>query len=156
MKIRFQVSGMTCAACSARVEKVSAAVTGVNKAEVNLLKGTLYVDAVDDTVTDAVIHAIQNAGYDAQRFGAEKREEAHPAPLKEMKTRILWSAAFLIVLMYFTMGHMIGLPLPGWYHGEENAVVSALLQYSANGGSWTDVENAFVQGWATQYELEHK
>ena len=128
MKIKFQVTGMTCAACSARVEKVSGAVPGVEKAEVNLLKGTMVIEAQDAGVTDAVIQAVKNAGYGASIPGSKTKELPSEDPLKEMKTRIVWSVAFLILLMYFTMGHMVGLPVPHWYHGKENALVSALLQ----------------------------
>ncbi len=130
MEIKFQVTGMTCAACSARVEKVSSQVPGVEKAEVNLLAGTMLVTAESSDVTPKIITAVQAAGYDASLYGAEKLKEA-PAPdaqLSTMKKRIIGSAISLIVLMYFTMGHMIGLPVPHWYHGTENAVVAALLQ----------------------------
>ncbi len=122
---------MTCAACSARVEKVASAVAGVDKAEVNLLKGKLVVEAQSDAVTAEVIRAVEHAGYQASLEGTrqpQKTDGTQQDALKQMKTRILWSAAFLIVLMYFTMGHMVGLPMPGWYHGLENAVVAALLQ----------------------------
>ena len=134
MKLKFNVTGMTCAACSARVEKVTNAVEGVEKAEVNLLAGTMQVEAQSEAVTDAIIKAVQNAGYNAMVPGekkAVKKEEKAPAEdaLKEMKKRIIGSAICLVVLMYFTMGHMIGLPAPGWYHGLENALVAALLQF---------------------------
>ena len=127
---KFYVTGMTCAACSARVEKVSRAVPGVEKAEVNLLAGTMAVTAKED-VSAAVIQAVQHAGYNASlQEAAKKKEKAAPPDnaLAEMKHRLVWSAVFLVVLMYFTMGHMLGLPVPGWYHGAENAVVAALLQ----------------------------
>ena len=134
MKLKFNVTGMTCAACSARVEKVTRAVEGVQKAEVNLLAGTMQVEADDPKVASAIITAVVNAGYGASVPGekkTEKREEKNPAEdaLKEMKKRIVGSFACLIVLMYFTMGHMIGLPEPHWYHGPENALVAALLQF---------------------------
>lgn len=129
MKIKFQVTGMTCAACSARVEKVSGAVAGVEKAEVNLLKGTMLVEAKDGSVVEPVITAVQQAGYGASVAGEKKKEEPQgEAPLNSMKKRIVGSAVCLIVLMYFTMGHMLHLPLPGWYHGTQNAVVAALVQ----------------------------
>ena len=130
MKIKFQVTGMTCAACSARVEKVSGAVPGVQKAEVNLLKGTMVVEADDEAVIAPIIAAVQQAGYGAATDSNDKKQE-QPAtdPLKNMKVRIIGSAVCLLVLMYFTMGHMIHLPLPVWYHGRENAVVAALLQF---------------------------
>ena len=129
MKYQFQITGMTCAACSARVEKVSAAVPGVQKAEVNLLKGTMTLEADSQAVVPAVIEAVNKAGYGASVPNGNKHNAA-PAedPLKEMKRRIIASAAFLVVLMYFTMGHMIGLPGTHWLHDVKNAVVSALLQ----------------------------
>lgn len=130
MKIKFNVTGMTCAACSARVEKVTSAVQGVNKAEVNLLKGTMTVHADTDSVTAAVIKAVADAGYQASIPGREspEKQSAGNDALEQMKKRIIGSSVCLVVLMYFTMGHMIGLPLPGWYHGIANSVVAALLQ----------------------------
>ena len=131
MKLKFNVTGMTCAACSARVEKVTAAVTGVQKAEVNLLGGTMVVEAADESVVQPIVTAIQNSGYGASPAG-EKKKEAPAAPAdqsqKEMKVRIIGSGIFLVILMYFTMGHMVGLPVLNWYHGRENALVAALLQ----------------------------
>lgn len=130
MILKFNISGMTCAACSARVEKVSGKVPGVQRAEVNLLAGTMTVTARED-VSSAVIRAVQDAGYGASlRGSADKREAAAPADgaLREMKQRLIGSAVFLVILMYFTMGHMVGLPVPEWYHGTENAAVAALLQ----------------------------
>ena len=131
MKLKFTVTGMTCAACSARVEKVTNQVPGVEKAEVNLLGGSMMVTAADETVVDPIIKAIVNAGYGASIAGAKEKKQEVPADnaLKEMKKRIIGSFALLAVLMYFTMGHMVGLPEPHWYHGSENAVVAALLQF---------------------------
>ena len=133
MKLKFTVTGMTCAACSARVEKVTNAVSGVEKADVNLLAGSMMVEAASADVTAPIIKAIQDAGYNAFIPGEkkEKKEEKAPAEdaLKEMKKRIIGSGICLAVLMYFTMGHMIGLPAPHWYHGQENALVAALLQF---------------------------
>jgi len=129
MKLRFQVTGMTCAACSARVEKVSREIPGVERAEVNLLKGTMQVEAKDASVADGIIAAVQKAGYGASIAGEKNKVEKQPKnPLAEMKRRIIGSAACLAVLMYFTMGHMLSLPVPGWYHGKENALVAVLLQ----------------------------
>ena len=130
MILKFNVSGMTCAACSARVEKVTAHVPGVEKAEVNLLAGTMVVTAEND-VTNEIIQAVQDAGYQAapqNQAIKEKKSEPQDQALKEMKIRIIGSGICLAVLMYFTMGHMIGLPIPSWYHGRENALVAALLQ----------------------------
>ena len=133
MKIKYHVTGMTCAACSARVEKVTRAVSGVDSAEVNLLAGTMVVDTENPQVSDAIIHAVRNAGYNAYIPGEKKEVKTEKAPaedaLKEMKKRIIGSGVCLAVLMYFTMGHMVGLPEPHWYHGLENALVAALLQF---------------------------
>ena len=124
MKLKFNVTGMTCAACSARVEKVTAAVPGVEKVEVNLLAGKMAVEATSD-VSAAIEKAVVEAGYGIAHPN-EKKKEAAPAndALKEMKTRIIGSAVFLVILMYFAMGHMVGLPLPGWYHGAQSALVA--------------------------------
>ena len=134
MKLKFNVTGMTCAACSARVEKVTNAVPGVQKAEVNLLAGTMQVETENPEIASHIIRAVQKAGYGASVPGEQKtagKEEKKPAEdaMKEMKKRIIGSSICLIVLMYFTMGHMVGLPAPHWYHGPENALVAALLQF---------------------------
>ena len=128
MKLKFDVTGMTCAACSARVEKVTAAVEGVEKVEVNLLAGSMTVEAPQSACA-AIEVAVKNAGYGASLAG-EKKKEAAPQKdaLKQMKLRIVASAVFLAILMYFTMGHMVRLPVPGWYHGPQNAMTAALLQ----------------------------
>ena len=132
MTIKFNVTGMTCAACSARVEKVTGKVPGVEKAEVNLLAGTMSVVAANDSVVPLIISAVTEAGYGASVPGEKNKKEAS-APqedkLREMKHRIIGSGICLAVLMYFTMGHMAGLPVPHWYHGKENALVAALLQF---------------------------
>lgn len=131
MKLKFEVTGMTCAACSARVEKVTGAVDGVDAVEVNLLSGSMTVEAENEQVASAISKAVADAGYGASLMG-EKPQPRQTAPdnsMQEMKKRIIGSAVFLGILMYFTMGHMIGLPLPHWYHGAENALVAALLQF---------------------------
>ena len=127
MKLKFDVTGMTCAACSARVEKVTKAVAGVEKVEVNLLAGKMTVEAASD-VSAAIEKAVVDAGYGIAHPQPQKKQSA-PAEdaLKEMKTRIIGSAVFLVILMYFTMGHMIHLPVPHWYHN--NGLIAALLQF---------------------------
>ena len=130
MEIKFNVTGMTCAACSARVEKVTKQVAGVNSADVNLLAGKMTIDAENDQIAAAVIKAVTDAGYGASLQGAQQEKNT---PINDnlagMKIRIIGSAAFLVILMYFTMGHMVGLPLPHWYHSANNALVVALLQF---------------------------
>ena len=129
MKLKFDVTGMTCAACSARVEKVTAAIPGVEHVEVNLLRGSMVVQAQDASVQPLIVAAVQKAGYGATLSGQKKQEpDQTDSSIRQMRRRMIGSFVFLAVLMYFTMGHMLGLPLPGWYHGLENAMTAALLQ----------------------------
>ena len=127
MKLKFDVTGMTCAACAARVEKVTGQIPGVKNVEVNLLSGTMQLEADSEAICPLVESAVKNAGYGAALAG-QKRKTAKPDDgLKQMKLQIGFSAAFLAVLMYFTMGHMIGLPVPEWYH--DSPMTAALLQF---------------------------
>ena len=130
MRIKLNVTGMTCAACSARVEKVSRQIDGVDNADVNLLAGTLQADVTSLDVAYAMIGAITDAGYGAS-VAADSPKKIEPVDdaLRFMKKRVICSAVFLTILMYFTMGHMVGLPIPDWYHGQENAMVAAMLQF---------------------------
>lgn len=127
MKVRFTVTGMTCAACSARVEKVTKAIPGVQSAEVNLLAGTMDVEA-DKELYPQIEKAVSDAGYRAFIPGSKVQTESASKGTDNFTLRIILSAVLLLILMYFTMGHMIGLPLPVWYYGRENALVAALLQ----------------------------
>ena len=134
MKYKFTVTGMTCAACSARVEKVSSAIGGVKNVEVNLLAGKMTLEAENAEALPAIEIAVRDAGYGITLEDGKKKEQktapsSQEDALKEMKKRIIGSAIFLVILMYFTMGHMVHLPLPSWYHGTENAMVAALLQF---------------------------
>lgn len=129
MDIKFSVQGMSCAACATRVEKVAKAVQGVTNAEVNLLSGTLVVKAQDERVVHAIITAVSTAGYSASAMGEKAPVKQAPSKDSSVQKRLLCSAVFLVALMYFTMGHMLHLPLPRWYTGTENALVAALLQF---------------------------
>lgn len=133
MKQRFRVGGMSCAACSSHVEKSVSAVPGVSGVQVNLLSGSMMV-VYDETVCNAgqIIAAVETGGYTAAaddgsgasagRIGADDNE------LQEMKTRIIVSAIFLVILMIFSMGPMLGLPLPGFLSGGEHAFALTLVQ----------------------------
>ena len=132
MKVKFTVTGMTCAACSARVEKVTKAVPGVAGAEVNLLAGKMVAEVENEAAAELICRAVTEAGYGASvEDGRKKAEQKAPAEdaLKEMKVRIIGSGVFLVVLMYLTMGHMVGLPTPHIFHGLENAAFFALVQF---------------------------
>ena len=129
VKLEFTVTGMTCAACSARVEKTVNKIDGVLKAEVNLLSGKLTVQAKDVSIAGTVMEKVQKEGYGIRLQGAKEPLKTRPQnDIKALKTHFFASLAFLVVLMYFTMGHMVGLPAPAWYHGQENLLVAALLQ----------------------------
>lgn len=128
MRLQFVVGGMTCAACSARVEKVTSQIKGVKKVEVNLLAGTMSVEADSADVTQSIIRAVNSAGYEARTPENSPKQAKSDDTLKQMKIRFIGSMIFLLPLMYFTMGHMIGAPLPSWYCGTENAIVAVLVQ----------------------------
>ena len=96
MKLKFSVTGMTCAACSARVEKVTRSVPGVDDAQVNLMGGTMIVEAASENVQENIIRAVTEAGYGAAVFGT-KAEKTVPMDehTNETKVRIIASGAFL-------------------------------------------------------------
>ena len=128
---QYTVTGMSCAACQARVEKAVRQVPGVTSCAVSLLTNAMGVEG--DAAPEAVIAAVRAAGYGAAEKGApEKRATAGEDPLADretpvLKRRLLQSAIFLAVLMYFSMGHMMwGLPLPPFFDG--NHVAMGLVQ----------------------------
>ena len=135
MKQKFDVTGMSCAACSAAVERAVNKLEGVQAAQVNLLANSMQVEydgaAVDE---NAICRAVEGAGYGAKPMGAktEKAKAEGPDPveaeLKSMKTRLIVSLAFLAPLMYVSMGHMMGLPAPHFLHGRAGAIPFALTQ----------------------------
>ena len=134
MKQRFRVGGMSCAACSAHVEKSVSAVPGVREVQVNLLAGSMTVEYDESACGDEqIIRAVEEGGYTAAvdsgtRAEAPAKNDAPEDALHEMKNRILVSAVFLIILMYFSMGPMFGLPMPGFVSGEAHAFALALVQ----------------------------
>lgn len=137
MKQKFDVTGMSCSACSAHVEKAVSRVPGVNQVQVNLLQNSMVVE-YEDEATDAaaIIHAVEDAGYGASVKDAHEPTKKTENDLqkrtaeeaKKMKHRLGWSIVFLIVLMYISMGHMLGWPLPGILLGHENMMIFALTQ----------------------------
>ena len=118
---QFLVEGMSCAACQARVEKAVGKVNGVTSVSVSLLTNSMGVEGAASD--NDIIKAVVDAGYSAKVKGAEKKEQNSPYDdaLKDTETpklvkRLKWSAFFLLVLMYITMGHnMIRLPLPKFF-----------------------------------------
>ena len=135
MKQKYNVTGMSCSACSAHVEKAVSKVPGVNSVQVNLLQNSMVVDYDEAATNDqAIIHAVEEGGYGASVKGAEKAEEPNAVQKKaeeearKMKTRLGLSIGFLAVLMYISMGQMLGWPLPGILLGHENMMIMALTQ----------------------------
>lgn len=116
MQEKFAVTGMTCAACSAHVEKAVGKLPGVKSCGVNLMLGSMAVD-YDDTVlsSQAIIAAVVEAGYGAQKAEEVSRgvRSAQEREIHTMSRRLLWSVVCLIPLFYLSMGRMVGLPLPG-------------------------------------------
>ncbi|MBP1756528.1 MAG: heavy metal translocating P-type ATPase, partial [Firmicutes bacterium] len=136
MNQKFNVTGMSCSACSAAVERGVGKLNGVHSVNVNLLSNSMNVE-FDDTVlnNDSIIAAVVSAGYGAMEYTREitstkKLEQVNPVELeqKEMKTRIVVSFVFLLPLLYLAMGHMLGLPLPMSVMGPENGITLALTQ----------------------------
>ena len=143
MKNKFTVEGMMCAACSAAVERAVGKLEGVESAQVNLLAKLLTVEYSENTVTpEDICAAVKKAG-----FSAVLQEEPKPAEVKlnmdevpaalpkpeekftPVKVRLAVSVPLLVILMYITMGHMVGLPLPDFLHGVNNGVQFAFLQF---------------------------
>ena len=128
-KRKYTVGGMTCAACSANVERAVRKVQGVDAVAVSLLAGTMEVAGAADP--QRVISAVVKAGYTAQLFGEKadiSRAQADQEALQSMKARLIASICFLAALMYVSMGHMIGLPLPDVLHGPGNEISFAFTQ----------------------------
>ncbi len=134
---KFTISGMTCAACQAHVQKAVGSLSGVKDCEVNLLSGTMTAKYDEAVLSEGEIcTAVKKAGYGAQSVGAQNtatveataRQRAQEEQ-QSMKNRLIGSIIFLIPLLYLAMGHMMGLPLPPFLAGLQNAISYALFQF---------------------------
>lgn len=132
MKQKFDVTGMSCAACSAHVEKSVGHLDGVSCVNVNLLQNSMVVEYDQDKLNDAdIIQAVQSGGYGASVQGEQQTAEPKNVAVEEMqhmKTRLIASFCFLIPLFYISMGHMMGAPLPSILLGDENVIIFAFTQ----------------------------
>ena len=136
--VQFNVTGMSCAACSARVEKAVTALPGVTGVSVSLLTNSMGVEGTAEP--SAIIKAVVDAGYGctqkgaggaaAQNSMAEAAEALEDHETPKLKRRLISSVGFLAVLMYFSMGHMMGLPVP---HALHNAVTNGIIQMLLSG-----------------------
>lgn len=144
----YQVTGMSCSACSARVEKAVSKLEGIEKASVNLLTNSMQVDYDETVLTgQAIIDAVVDAGYGASLAGGQSGTKGASSPaspanmaeqeVKQMKRRLLWSIVFLIPTVYIAMHHMLaahlGIPVPSAisavFDGPENAISFAFAQF---------------------------
>ncbi|MDD2973045.1 MAG: heavy metal translocating P-type ATPase [Lachnospiraceae bacterium] len=153
-KEKYDITGMTCSACSSRVEKCVSKLEGIEKVSVNLLTNSMQIEYDPQKLDqDKIISTVEDAGYGAsiaginaessgenhtssQKTGKMEKENVAVMEMEKMKKRLLWSLLFLIPMMYISMHHMIymmiGIPVPGWVktyiHGNENAITFAFAQ----------------------------
>ncbi|MEI3432383.1 MAG: heavy metal translocating P-type ATPase [Blautia sp.] len=149
---QYNVTGMSCAACSARVEKAVSKVPGVTACSVSLLTNSMGVEGT--ATASAIISAVEQAGYGCSSKSqssqkesvsdAEKALEDHETPI--LKKRLIASVGFLLILMYFSMGHMMwGWPLPAWFDG--NHVAMGLVQLLLAGIIMVINQKFFISGF---------
>ena len=149
---QYNVTGMSCAACSARVEKAVNKVPGVTSCSVSLLTNSMGVEGTASA--SAIVSAVEEAGYGCSLKGAsgqkepvsdaEKALEDHETPL--LRKRLIASVGFLLVLMYFSMGHMMwGWPLPRWFDG--NHIAMGLVQLLLAGIVMVINQKFFINGF---------
>lgn len=165
MKEKFNITGMTCSACSSRVEKSVARLEGVIDVSVNLLTNSMQVEYEEKILSDRqIISSVERAGYGAvltesgnHREGSTQNQQQHADDIKnpveeqmhQMKKRLLVSFGFLIPLMYISMGHMLGLGLPEVLNGHENAVSFAFTQFLLCLPIIYVNRNYFIKGFST-------
>ena len=150
---QYNVTGMSCAACSARVEKAVKKVPGVTSCSVSLLTNSMGVEGTASEA--AILKAVQDAGYGASLKGAASNAAHstsadldaladHETP--KLKRRLIASLGFLLVLMYFSMGHMMwGWPLPHWFDG--NHIAMGLVQLLLAGIVMVINQKFFLNGF---------
>lgn len=137
----FDVTGMTCAACSARVEKSVAATSGVQEVSVNLLKNSMTVTFDEALASEqSIISSVEKAGYGATVQESNTSTTGNPDPKRDpnaiarleyrrVRTRLIVSAIFAVPLFYISMGHMMNWPLPSFLLGEANAMTFSLVLF---------------------------
>ncbi len=146
---RYDVGGMSCAACSARVEKAVGNVEGVTSCSVSLLTNSMVVEG--NVSADKIIHAVENAGYTAKAQSADTKQNnkikiEKPNEVKPLVQRFVVSLVLLLVLMYFSMGHVMwGFPLPSFF--EHNHIAIALVQLILSAAIMVINKRFFVSGF---------
>lgn len=142
---KYNVGGMSCAACSTAVEKAVSSVEGVTSCSVNLLTNTMVVDGTADK--NVIIRAVENAGYSAGLLNDKtEKKDSEDVNTKKIKNRLIASIIFLIVLMYVSMGHMMaGLPLGSFLEG--NYVAIGIIQLVLSGIVLVINNKFFINGF---------
>lgn len=135
MKSDFNITGMTCSACSSRVQKSVEKLEGINSCSVNLLKNSMTVDADEAVVSEEdIIKAVVSAGYGAEKKGKEAKTspsvpDGKPSEeYRQMKLRLITSVVFALPLFYLSMGHMMSWPLPEIFLGQQNVLIWVFTQ----------------------------
>ena len=133
---KFDVTGMTCSACSARIEKNISKTQGVIETNVNLLSNNMTVKYDESVLNEIdIIKVVEDTGYGAylvEKIKSEAKKDSKAddkSEINEMKKRLIISFVFAIPLFYISMGHMINWPLPSIFHGTENALIFAFTQF---------------------------
>ena len=159
---QYTVTGMSCAACSSRVEKAVSKVEGVTSCSVSLLTNSMGVEGT--ARAEDIIKAVEDAGYGASVKNSVHENKTVTASIKEqeemlrdkdtplLKKRLIYSLAFLVVLMYFSMGHMMwGWPLPSWFEG--NHVAMGLVQLILTGIIMVINQKFFISGFKSLFHM---
>lgn len=161
MKQKFEITGMTCSACSSSIQKSVSKIEGVNKAEVNLLTKEMIVEYDNNKNLKAtVIEKVNKLGYQAQLI--EKQTKNHTMPTenlfkkeaKELKNRLIVSLVFLLPLMYISMGHMLGLPFLTFFENHNNALAFAFTQFLLTLPILYVNRNYFISGFKHIFTLK--
>ncbi len=133
----FDITGMSCSACSAKIDKTVSHLDGVSEVSVNLLKNNMTVSFDDSKTSEMeIVNAIEKVGYGAmvhldkrENKSADKLDDSGKKAYQEMKKRLIISVAFTAVLFYISMGHMMNWPLPAFLLGTENSITFAFTQF---------------------------
>ncbi|HCC36742.1 MAG TPA: heavy metal translocating P-type ATPase [Treponema sp.] len=135
-KVLFDIAGMTCSACSARIEKGLSKLDGINEVNVNLLTNSMAVTFNAERINiDQIVKAVSDIGYGASpKITDAKKQETKPADMAQseigaMKSRLITSIVFTVPLFYISMGEMLGWPIPGFLSGMANALIYAFTLF---------------------------
>lgn len=157
-KEKFVVKGMTCAACQAHVDKAVRKLNGVKEVNVNLLLNSMEVDFDENKCNISLIEqAVSRAGYEATSNNTNKNNKKESLNKKRLDgdlIKLIISLVFLILLMYIAMGHMIGIPLPPFLDGSENALLFAFAQLILTAPILLIYQRYFISGFKKLFALK--